>query len=184
MSDKNFVKQQYEAEVKQADLDHHKPTAGAMTGHILSNFFIFDVKLHQIKWSIKGILAEAVAPLLTELIAQNRENIDELGELLLDENEVVPTTTAEIHEYGKLAEDASFKYYDGTEMLELLAKDFVMQDLFIDRAIKLATTENRVGLADYLVDLRRYNNRMQRRIQAVLGKTAWEDLVEVDEDDD
>jgi hypothetical protein len=27
----------FEAEVKQADIDHHTPTAGAMTGHIVAN---------------------------------------------------------------------------------------------------------------------------------------------------
>lgn len=184
MSDPKNVAAKYEAEVKQADLDHHKPTAGAMTGHILANFWVFDMKLHKAKWYLTGALSVAAQPLFAEMIEKNRANIDELGELLLDENEVVPTTTKEVHAYGKLTEDGSYKYLDSEELVGQTAADFVTQDMFIDRAIKLAERENRPALAQYLVDLRRYNNGMQRKLQAILGKTAWEGLVEVDEDDE
>lgn len=184
MSDPKIVAEKFAAEVKQADLDHHKPTAGAMTGHILSNFFIFDVKLHQVKWYLKGILAVVADSLIGEMIAKNRENIDVLGELLLDENEIAPSTSKEILAYGKLEEDGSFKYLDSEELLEKVAQDLVMQDLFIDRAIKLSQKENRVGLEQYLINLRAENNHFQRKIQALLNKTAWEDLVEIDDDED
>ncbi len=183
MSNKEQVAELYAAEVKQADIDHHKPTAGAMVGHILANFWVFDVKLHQVKWYVKGPLAQAALSLLDAEISANRQNIDELGELLLDENEIAPSTLKEIHEYGKLDEDASYKYLDADELIGKLAADYVMQDLFIDRAIKLANNENRPGLAEYLVGRRRYNNRQQRQLQALIGKTAWQDLIEEDDED-
>ena len=31
------AEEKYQAELKQSDLDHHQPTAAAMTGHIISN---------------------------------------------------------------------------------------------------------------------------------------------------
>lgn len=50
-----LVEEKYQAEVKQADIDHHTPTAGAMTGHIVANLRILDVKLHQAKWFMKAL---------------------------------------------------------------------------------------------------------------------------------
>lgn len=44
----------FAAEVKQADVDHHTPTAGAMTGHIVSNLVVLVNKLQQAKWYVKG----------------------------------------------------------------------------------------------------------------------------------
>ena len=32
--------EQYQKELKQSDIDHHTPTAGAMTGHIIDNLLI------------------------------------------------------------------------------------------------------------------------------------------------
>ena len=31
------AEEKYQAELKQSNLDHHQPTAAAMTGHIISN---------------------------------------------------------------------------------------------------------------------------------------------------
>lgn len=36
----------YQAELKQADQDHHTPTAGAMTGHILANLWLHQQKVN------------------------------------------------------------------------------------------------------------------------------------------
>lgn len=184
MSDPKLIAERFAAELKQADLDHHKPTAGAMTGHILSNFYVFDMKLHQFKWFVKGPNSLSLSDFFGEMITTNRQNIDELGELLLDENEIAPSTFKEVLEYAKLNEDGSYKYLDADEMVAQIASDLVTQDLFIDRAIKLSQRENRVGLAQFLIELRRQNNRYQKKLQAILNKTSWEDLVEVDDDED
>ena len=40
------TEEKYQAELKQSDLDHHKPTAGAMTGHIISNLAVLINKFH------------------------------------------------------------------------------------------------------------------------------------------
>lgn len=34
------IDEKYEAEVKKSEIDHHKPTAGAMLSHVLSNIFM------------------------------------------------------------------------------------------------------------------------------------------------
>lgn len=39
-------------------------------------------------------------------------------------------------------------------------------------------------MAAFLVTLRGHNNRAIRQLQALLGKTAWEGLVEEDDDED
>lgn len=184
MENKTEIEAKYQAELKQTDIDHHKPTAGAMCGHIVANFWYFDVKLHQAFWYLKGSEALALQSFYQELIAQNRQQLDELGEILLDENELPPATVAEYTQYTKIAEEPRLKYQSATIILNETAHDFTTANLFIDRAIILAQREQRPVLANFLIEVRAYNNRQTRLIQAQLGKTAWEGLVEIDEDDE
>ena len=44
----------YKAELKRSDIDHHKPTAGAMVGHIIANLLIHTLKINQAKFFAKG----------------------------------------------------------------------------------------------------------------------------------
>ncbi|MFL2028559.1 ferritin-like domain-containing protein [Loigolactobacillus zhaoyuanensis] len=178
------IEVRYQAEVKQADTDHHTPTAGAMTGHILANLQVNNVKLHQASWFLDGFAAEALQPLYTELISAGRKNFDALAKVLLDENELPPSTSAEYGSYAMLEEDGRNKYRGNTELVDITAHDYATQNMFIDRAIALADKENRPAMAAFLTDLRGQNNQAIRRLQAVLGKTAWEGLVEEDDDDD
>lgn len=39
------AEEKYQAELKQSDIDHHTPTAGAMMGHIIANLAIHSLKL-------------------------------------------------------------------------------------------------------------------------------------------
>ncbi|WP_125702142.1 ferritin-like domain-containing protein [Lacticaseibacillus daqingensis] len=184
MPTQEAIEAKYQAEIKQADVDHHKPTAGAMTGHILSNLWVLDVKLHQALWFVHGPQSYALQQAYTDLIALNRSQIDELGGLLLDENELPPATTAEVAAYAKIAEDPRLKYADADAVVAATAQDLTTANLFIDRAIKLAERESRPAMAAFLTQLRASNNTQTRKLQAFLGKTAWEDLVEVDDDED
>lgn len=178
------IEAKYQTELKQADIDHHKPTAGAMCGHIVANLWYFDVKLHQALWYLKGSGTIELQHFYQELISENRQQLDELGAILLDENELPPATVTEYTQYTKISEEPRLKYQSVTAILDETAHDFTTADMFIDRAIILAQREQRPVLANYLTQLRGYNNRKTRLLQAQLGKTAWEDLVEVDDDED
>lgn len=46
--------EQYEQELKQSEIDHHTPTAGAMTGHIIANMLIHSLKISQAKLYAQG----------------------------------------------------------------------------------------------------------------------------------
>lgn len=177
------VETKYQAEVKQADVDHHTPTAGAMTGHIVANLRILDVKLHQAKWFLKGFEGAAVKPLYDELIEQARQDYDTVAEALLDENELPPSTTEEYTNYKMLSEDGRNKYLSASEIVDITAHDYNTENLFITRAIKLAKKEDRPALAATLTTLLGQNNHAIQQLQAVLGKSAWEGLVEEDDDD-
>lgn len=178
------IEDRYAAEKAQTEHDHHVPTAGAMTNHILANLHISIVKFHQIRWSVKGPLALSVRQLLTTYITTYRSQFDALGELLLDEGEIVSTTTTEYHDYNMLQEGGDKKYYTATDQLNELIHDADTHNLFIDRAIKLAEKENRPALATFLVTLRGTNNHIIRELQAVLGNSARTGLDDEDEDDD
>ncbi|MTV81586.1 ferritin-like domain-containing protein [Secundilactobacillus folii] len=180
----DVIEEKYQAEVKQADIDHHTPTAGAMTGHIVANLRIMDVKLHQAKWFMKGFEAAAVRPLYDSLIDQARTDYDTVADALLDENELPPSTTAEYTEYKMLDEDGRNKYLSTSELVNLTAHDYSTENLFVTRAIKLAQKEDRPALAATLTTLLAHNNHAIQQLQALLGKTAWEGLVEEDDDDD
>lgn len=174
----------YAAEKAQTEHDHHVPTAGAMTNHILANLHISIVKFHQVRWSVKGPLALSVRQRLTTYITTYRSQFDALGELLLDEGEIVSTTTTEYHDYNMLQEGGDKKYYTATDQLNELIHDADTHNLFIDRAIKLAEKENRPALATFLVTLRGTNNHIIRELQAVLGNSARTGLDDEDEDGD
>ncbi|AJA79267.1 DNA-binding protein [Levilactobacillus brevis] len=178
------IEDRYAAEKAQTEHDHHVPTAGAMTNHILANLHISIVKFHQVRWSIKGPLALSVRQLLTTYITTYRNQFDALGELLLDEGEIVSTTTTEYHDYNMLQEGGDKKYYAATDQLNELIHDADTHNLFIDRAIKLAEKESRPALATFLVTLRGTNNHIIRELQAVLGNSARTGLDDEDEDDD
>ncbi|KRK48430.1 ferritin-like domain-containing protein [Secundilactobacillus kimchicus] len=176
------VEAQYQAEIKQAELDHHTPTAGAMAGHIVANLHVFDVKLHQAKWFLKGPQSIALRPLYEQLIEQDRHDYDVLAESLLDENELPPSTTAEYGEYAMLEEDGRTKYKPADDIVNETIHDLNTQNLFITRAIKLANNEDRPAMAALLTTLLSHNNHSIRQLQAVLGHNAWDGLVEEDDD--
>ncbi|WP_048001048.1 Dps family protein [Lactiplantibacillus herbarum] len=178
------VEERYVAELKQSDIDHHVPTAGAMTNHILSNLMVAYVKLTQVKWYVKGPQTFILREAYQQLLDQNMQQFAELGELLLDEGQKPSSTTAELTKYAMLTEDGAFKYHDAATLVTATIKDFDTANLFVDRAIKLAEKEERPVLAAWLIDYRGSNNRHIRELQAYLGNEARFGLDEEDDDED
>ncbi|MCT3034304.1 ferritin-like domain-containing protein [Pediococcus parvulus] len=168
----------FAAEQKQSEIDHHVPTAGAMVNHIVSNFTVLDAKLHQVTWYVKGLSAPAIQHVLKHLIRENRTHYDEVGELLLDENEKPSSTTAEYSEYSMIGENGKNKYFTADEMVSEAVQDYVTQNLFVDRAIKLAEKEERPALCNYMEKLRGDDNHAIRVLQALVGNNAGDGLEE------
>ncbi|KRM24120.1 ferritin-like domain-containing protein [Latilactobacillus graminis] len=175
------IEHRYQAEIKQADIDHHVPTAGAMTGHIMANLTIQRRKLQQMKWYAKGSNNQDFKAQLATLLVENDMLLEKTAERLLDEDEVIPTTQAEYTEYGMLTEDPRIKYWDISAMIAELITDFNTANLFVSRAIKLAQKEERFALAADMVALMGYQQHQIRVWQSQLGKDAREGL---EEDDD
>ncbi|MFB9769000.1 Dps family protein [Lactiplantibacillus modestisalitolerans] len=174
----------YAAELKQSDIDHHAPTAGAMTNHILSNLMVAYVKLSQVKWYVKGPESFSLRAEYQRLLDQNVQQFAELGDLLLDENQKPSSTTEELIKYSMLEENGAFKYQNASDLVAGTIKDFDTENLFVDRAIKLAEKEDRPALAAWLTDYRGSNNRNIRELQAYLGNDARTGLDEEDDDED
>lgn len=172
----------YEAEVKQADIDHHTPTAGAMTGHIVSNLVVLADKLQQIKWYLKGLNAVALKRVAADLLTQAYQQKDALGSVLIDENLLTPTTQKEFSEYAMLQENGQNKYQKAEWLLDDLVHDYDTSNLFVTRAIKLAVKEDRPVLAQQLTSLLGENNHNIASLQALLGRTPREGLDEEDDD--
>ncbi|KFN91803.1 ferritin superfamily protein [Tetragenococcus muriaticus PMC-11-5] len=68
---------------------------------------------------------------------------------MLDEGEVIPTTTEELTHYSMLEEKGCLKYEVGEVLLEQVVKDFDTQLLFINKGITLAETENKFGIVGF-----------------------------------
>ncbi|AKP67503.1 ferritin-like domain-containing protein [Companilactobacillus ginsenosidimutans] len=183
MSEQATIEAKFQAEQKQVDIDHHTPTAGAMTNHVLSNRMIMNMKLHQIEWFVKGPNAESYKAVIGQTIFENYDWYEKIAEQLLDEGEIPSSTTDEYKEYTMLEEHGENKYLDADEMLQTVVDDFVTDNMFVTRAIKLAEKEGRPAFNKLLIDLYGWNNHQIRIYQALLGKTATEGL-EDDEDDD
>lgn len=59
----NIVEEKFAQETKQADIDHHKPTAGAMVGHVLANFKLEEMKLIQAQLYVLGTSSQELSTL-------------------------------------------------------------------------------------------------------------------------
>ena len=116
MMTKLMIDEKYAKELDKAEIDHHKPTAGAMLGHVLSNLFIENIRLTQ-----AGIYAKipVKCEYLREIAQREVEYFFKISDLLLDENEIVPSTTEEFLKYHKfITEDPKAKYWTDEDLLE------------------------------------------------------------------
>ena len=165
-------------EVKQADIDHHTPTAGAMIGHIVSNLVVLANKLQLVKWYAKGPQAPVIKQQAAKLLVQAQQQKDQLGTLLVDENLLTPTTTKEFSEYAMLEENGQNKYESAEWQIENLVRDYDTENLFITRAIKLADKEERPVVGQFLIGLLGENNHNIAELQAILGNDPREGLEE------
>lgn len=179
-----LVDKLYEAEVKKADHDHHVPTAGAMTGHILANLKLESLKLFQSASYVKGENYVTLHHLFLDLAKKEDALFYDLSKELLIEGELVPTTNEEITRYGKIEEAGKNKYHSAEVMLETFVKDFDWQNLFIDRAIKLAEKEEKFSLQHALIELLAFNKENILTFQALNGHDARYGLDDEDEDED
>ena len=168
----------FKNEVKQADIDHHTPTAGAMTGHVVANLVILANKLQQAKWYVKGINATTLKELFDKLLSQAYRQKDDLGKTLIDENLIVPSVQEEFDTYTMLEENGQNKYETAYLLINNFVHNYGTENMFITRAIKLANKENRPVLALALTNLLAANNHNIATLQALLGKTARDGLDE------
>lgn len=176
-------KEKYQEELKQSEIDHHTPTAGALVGHTLSNLVIQQNKLRQLLYYVKGSEQTFVQEVFSTIIDQESQLFDELNHLMLDEGEVIPTTTEEFTQYSMLEESGRLKYEPVNDRLMETVQDFATQLLFITRGITLAENENKWGIADFLKKLNTWIKHQIFVIQSYLGHEVTEGLEE-DEDDD
>ncbi len=176
--------EQYVRELKQSEIDHHTPTAGAMTGHIISNLLIFYLKVSQAKFFAKG-----AASLFLENFADKWQNysmteFNQLNQILTDNSESIPTTTKQFTEFSMLEENGADKYLKGEEQLFQLVKDFDTQILFITKAIKLAEKEDWPELATNLTQLLAWIKEQIAKTQRFLNHEIREGLYNEEDDDD
>ncbi|WP_424321114.1 DNA-binding protein [Lacticaseibacillus chiayiensis] len=177
------VKTRQEAAAKQADHDHHVPTAGAMSGHVLANLQVLARKLEQFRLTLHGLSSETDRQLLTELLGQARQHFAGLANDLAAQGEDFPTTTAEFNEYTMLKEDPALRFWTNDMKLDAVVNDLDTCQLFVSRAIPLADKENKLVLAADMLQLQRWHEQSILRLQTRLGRevTAGRDLL--DEDD-
>ncbi|WP_010630905.1 ferritin-like domain-containing protein [Sporolactobacillus vineae] len=163
------IDEQYQTELAQSERDHHTPTAGAMVGHILANLKIHRNKLSQGAYFVSGDRGPLVRRFFQGLALEEDRQFDRLAELMLDEHEVIPTTSAEFTRYSMIEESGKFKYESAPAMLEAAGKDFDTQLLFLTRGIKLAEQEGAFPLQHFLIGLQGWMNHQNRLIHAYTG---------------
>ncbi len=69
----NIVEEKFVQETKQADIDHHKPTAGAMVGHVLANFKLEEMKLIQAQLYVLGTSSQELSTLFQNMLIKKRD---------------------------------------------------------------------------------------------------------------
>lgn len=178
------AEEKYEAELKQSDIDHHTPTAGAMTGHIIANLVIHSLKISQASLFAKGTASLFLDKYANEWFDFEQKEFASLNHLLVNNGESIPTTTDQFKEFTMLEEDGADKYRDGNAQLFALVKDFDTQILFITKAISLANQESWPELAENLTDLLAWIKEQIRLTQDFLGHDLREGLYNEEDDDD
>ncbi|MCI2171840.1 ferritin-like domain-containing protein [Schleiferilactobacillus perolens] len=185
-TDPQTIEAAYAIEQKQVDHDHHVPTAGAMSGHIIANNVVLSTKLQQMVWTITGPTMIADRAQLTTMQQDLHTQRDQLISALLDLGENIPTTTVEFSQYTMLHEDPRNKYASADEMLADVVTDLDTSMMFITRAIALADQEKKAPLSQLLTRLLGWYQHTLRNLQERLDRplTAGRPLLEEDEDDD
>lgn len=178
-----IAEEKYQAELIQSDKDHHTPTAGAMIGHIIANLAIHQTKLRQAAGYLKGCKAILLHETLQTMIAEEVQKLDVINKLMLDEGEVIPTTTAEYQKYTMLEESGQLKYEPAETILQTIVQDIATQRLFVTRGIALAEKEQKFGLELFLKEFDTWCKHQIFLIQTALGREVGAGLEE-DEDDD
>lgn len=179
------AQERYDAEAAKSDVDHHIPTAGAMSGHIISNLFQSILKIRQARWFAKGSTRLFLELHAGEWTKFEAEEIDRLDSVLASDDEMIPTTSSQISEYGKLEEDPVRKYAAGEEQLSDLVHDFDWQLIFVGKAIALADKEGKTALSSELSSFRAWAKRQILEAQLFLGNDVMDGLYkEVDDDED
>ena len=153
------VKARQAAAAKQADHDHHVPTAGAMSGHVLANLQVLARKLEQFRLTLNGSSSETDRQLLTELLEQARQHFAVLASDLAAQGEDFPTTTAEFNEYTMLKEDPALRFWTNDMKLDAVVNDLDTCQLFVSRAIPLANKENKLVLAADMLQLQHWHEQ-------------------------
>ena len=99
--------ERYEQELKQSDVDHHTPTAGAMTGHIIANLLIHSLKIGQAKLFAQGPAALFLAQYGSQWVGHEQTVFADLNRLLVNNGESIPTTTDQFKQFTMLEEDGA-----------------------------------------------------------------------------
>ena len=94
--------EQYEQELKQSEIDHHTPTAGAMTGHIIANLLIHSLKISQAKMFAKGPAALFLSRIGDKWISHEQTEFAHFNQLLVNNGESIPTTTDQFKQFTML----------------------------------------------------------------------------------
>lgn len=178
------VEEKYQAELEQSDADHHKPTAGAMTGHIISNLLIHSLKISQSSLFAKGNASLFLNQYADKWISFEQEEFAKLNQILVNNGESIPTTAKQLKKFSVLEENGADKYRDGVTQLFNLVKDFDTQTLFITKAITLAEQEDGPELVNNLSDLLAWIKEQIRLTQNFLGHNLREGLYNEEDDDD
>ncbi len=176
--------EQYQQELKQSEIDHHTPTAGAMTGHIIANLLLHSLKISQARFFARGMSDLFLTRLAPDWIAKEQEEFTTLSRLLVDRGESIPTTTDQFKEFAMIEEDGANKYRDGKEQLFQLVKDFDTQTLFITKAITLANKEDWPELQAALANLLGWINHQIAITQRFLDHDLREGLYSEEDDED
>ena len=179
------AEEKYQAELKQSDIDHHTPTAGAMNSHIIANLAIHSLKINQASLFARGAASLFLSENAKKWLDFEKEEFEQLNHLLVNNGESIPTTTDQFKEFTMLEENGADKYDYGDAQLFALVKDFDTQTLFITKAIALAEKEDWPELAQNLTNLLAWIKEQIRLTQNFLGHDLREGLYnEEDEDED
>ncbi|MDT2741557.1 DNA-binding protein [Lactococcus garvieae] len=176
--EKLTIDERYDIELKKAEIDHRKPTAGAMLGHVLANLFMEKVRLMQ-----AGIYAKNPSHrnLFRDIAVQEDEWFYKIADLLLNEGELVPSTIKEFVNYHQfITEDPKAKYWLDTDLVQSFIMDFNNQNMFITRAIKLAQKEEKYALEESVKALYGYNLKIIRDLAGMMGKVPKDFISEDD----
>jgi len=145
-------------------------SSAAAVNHLVANLGLFNVKLHQYHWHVKGKFFFTLHEKFEEFYNETNEKFDTFAERLLQLGEKPYSTLEEYMEHAVIEESKYDKEISAEDMVANLVDDFQTLRDITAKGIELAGDEGDTVTEDMLIEYKSSIDFHLWTLEAYLGK--------------